>query len=111
MGFPEMHGVLGKVDIPDYDRDVFNSANVLNGLAHEREVRAVIWKTAPGDPPFRLMGDQGIVVPVDHSALFQEIFVSPDSKPMFRDVVQDLVIKYGLNVPVRLSTVNDPPPY
>jgi hypothetical protein len=64
--------LLGRVKYIDYDRDVFNSENVLNyvihkreGLAHEREVRAVIWKTAPGDPPFRLMGDQGMVVPVE----------------------------------------------
>jgi hypothetical protein len=51
------------------------------------------------------------VVPVDIGALVKEIFVSPDSKPMLREIVQGLATTYGVNAPVKQSGVNSPPSY
>jgi hypothetical protein len=100
--------MLGMVKYIDYQKDAFDVNNCLNyivhkrvSFAHEREARAVVWKVAPGTPDFKLVGDQGMVVPVDLKALIQGIFVSPNSKPMLREVVEGLVVKYGLSASSR----------
>lgn len=109
----------GRVKYIDYRHDNFDVGNLLNyiihkrkSFEHEREARAVIWKPAGAtDKPFRDVAGEGLVVPVDLTKLINEIFVSPNSKLMLRDLVEGLVQKYGLNVQVNQSSVNDPPPY
>jgi len=40
---------------------------------------------------------------VDLSSILQDVYVSPESPSWYRDVVEDLVKRYGLQVPVRQS--------
>lgn len=116
---------LGCVNYIDYRTDMFDVYEYLNfvvhkriSFAHEREVRAVINNalrlTASGKyvapyPP--VGGRKGIVVPINLTRVINEVYVSPDAKPPFLGVVQQLISKYGLDVPVKQSEVNAPPAY
>ena len=54
---------------------------------------------------------RGFLVRVDPEVLIENIYVSPDSEPMFRDVVLQLARTYGLSASVHKSDVNAPPAY
>jgi hypothetical protein len=108
--------MLGQVKYIDYRRDSFELGNALNYIVHkrksfehEREARSVVWNHGASNLPFKSVGGEGLVVPVNIGALVKEIFVSPGSKTMLREIVEGLATKYGLTVPVKQSTVNDPP--
>jgi hypothetical protein len=112
---------LGCVKYIDYRKDTFDIGNQLNyifhkrkSFEHEREARAVVWKprNTPAVTPIRTTVDsEGLIVPVNICDLVKEIFVSPESKTILREIVDGLAKKYGLSVTVRQSTANDPPPY
>jgi hypothetical protein len=109
---------LGQVKYIDYRRDRFEAGNLLNYIIHKRksfehehEVRAVVWKFAGSDLPFEAVGSQGLVIPVNIQTLVHEIFVSPDSKPVFREIVQGLAARYGVTAQVKQSGANDPPDF
>jgi hypothetical protein len=107
---------LGQIKYIDYRHDFFDPGNLLNYIIHKRksfehehEARAVISKTP--DLSLETIGNEGLVVPINIRALVKEIFVSPASKPMLREIVEGLATKYGVTAPVRQSSVNDPPGY
>jgi hypothetical protein len=116
---------LGCVNYINYKTDMFDVYEFLNfvvhkrkSFEHEREVRAVINNaltlTATGmyQPPYPAVNDRkAIVVPINLPRLINEVYVSPDAKPPFLDVVQQLISTYGLDVPVNQSEVNAPPAY
>jgi hypothetical protein len=111
---------LGKVRYIDYRVDSIDIQNALNFIVHKRksfehehEIRGVIWK-APGQEehfPFHEVPEGGAIVPIDTTALIQEIFVSPDSSPILRQVVEGLARTYNVVAPIRQSEVNAPPSY
>jgi hypothetical protein len=110
--------MLGQVKYIDYRRDRFDTGNALNYIVHkrksfehEREARSVVWKRDGATLPFESVGAEGLVVPVNIGELVKEIFVSPGSKPMLREIVEKLATKYGLTVPVKQSAVDNPPGY
>jgi hypothetical protein len=110
--------LLGQVKYIDYRRDSFDIGNLLNHIVHkrksfehEREARAVVWNHRGAKLPFDSVEGRGLIVPVDIRTLIKEIFVSPGSKVMLRQIIEGLASKYGIAVPVRQSTVNDPPDY
>jgi hypothetical protein len=110
--------MLGLVKYIDYRRDSFDFGNALNFIVHkrksfehEREARSVVWKQKGSNLPFKSIGAGGLAVPVNIGGLIKEIFVSPGSKTMLREIVEGLATKYGLTVPVKQSAVNDPPGY
>jgi hypothetical protein len=51
-------------------------------------------------------------VPIALSDVIDEVYISPDAKPPFFEVVEKLLQTYGLGrVPVRQSEVNAPPAF
>jgi hypothetical protein len=113
---------LGCVNYIDYKTDMFDVYEYLNfvvhkrkSFEHEREVRAVInnsYTLLTLEPPYSPINDEkGIVVPIDLANVINEVYVSPDAKWPFLEVVQQLVTTYGLAVPVKQSEVNAPPAY
>lgn len=111
----------GCVNYIDYKADVFDVYEFLNfvvhkrkSFEHEREARAVINNTPvlTAEPPYpSVNGGKGIVVPMELACVLNEVYVSPDAKAPFREIVQQLIKTYGLDVPVKPSEVNAPPAY
>jgi hypothetical protein len=107
----------GAVRYIDFKTDLIDPGSSLEfimhkrlSFAHEREVRAVIWAVGDRKDAFRLIGDYGLEVPVDLN-MVEEVYVSPSSTDTFREVVESLLQKFSLAVPVLQSTVNAPPAY
>jgi hypothetical protein len=116
---PQQHCYVGCVQYIDYGADYIPIENMFNyimhkrrSFAHERELRALT-RTSPGQqPPFQVADEGGgVIVPIRLGNVFDAVFVSPDSKPPFLEVVQGLTKVYGLDVPVRPSGVDAPPAY
>lgn len=71
---------------------------------HEREVRLVTC--------FRKKSDNfGVYIPVDIDMLIDNIYISPTCKKWFENVVSDIVLKYGINKPIKHSSLNISPFY
>ncbi len=53
----------------------------------------------------------GITVPVDLSALIESIYVAPKAELWFVELVEKVIRRYGLNVPVKHSSLDADPLY
>ena len=108
---------VGTITYLDYNRDWFKGGNILipffhkpKSYQHENEVRALIWK-----PPATMLleggGEAGIKEKVDLAALLSEVYVVPSltgkSDSWFRDTVQAVIERYGINLEVKQSTLDD----
>jgi len=74
-------------------------------FVNEREIRLMV-----GDPlndDAAITRDGRLTVPVDLNALCEEIVIGPQS-PWLLDPVRSLCSRYGLDVPVRDSTLRRP---
>jgi hypothetical protein len=107
---------LGVVHYLDYDRHYISVADAFTYITHkrksfehERELRSVMWR--PISKNFSLVGDRGMIVPIDTNALVDNIFVNPDSDPILEQVVSGLAKTCGLTASVLKSSVNDGPTY
>jgi hypothetical protein len=107
----------GAVTYINFKADIIDPGNSLNFImhkrlsyAHEREIRAVMWLKSQDQGPYPKISEKGVTVPVDFSFL-DEVYVSPSSTDTFRQIIEALVRKYGLNLPVLQSSVNAPPAY
>lgn len=102
----------------DYEQLVDTSATgkVLNvtpvilwkrpSYSHEREVRAFYYTASPAKGP----ATRGMPIFVDLALLFDEIRVSPRSEPWFRDLVEQIMKRYGYgSMPVCRSSIDDKP--
>jgi hypothetical protein len=107
---------VGTVDYIDYESENINLTDIFNfilhkrtSFAHERELRAVLWPPSM-KASFESDG-RSIIVPIDLMALIKNIYVSPDSDPTLRDIIERLARKYGLDASVNKSDANAPPTY
>ena len=82
-----------------------------HSFQQEREARAVVWRNGGSEKTFEIIDGKGLLVPIQTSELIEEIFVSPDSDPILREIVERLARDYGVNAPVRQSEVNAAPTY
>lgn len=98
---------VSQVSYVDYSRvPVTDIADVFapfllkrDSFSHERELRAMlIHRDGPAVYP----------VPVDLGTLIEAVYVAPLSAGWERDVVQSIVSRYGLAVPVLTSALDDP---
>jgi hypothetical protein len=112
---------IGRVTYIDYENDFFPADNGYHAIVHkrryfeaEKELRAVIPGQTHADPEDDGIwtGDPrtGIAATVDLTRLVRRVWVAP-GKPLIRDVVVDLVSRYGLGVEVRQSSLDDTPRY
>jgi hypothetical protein len=105
---------IGRVKYVDYDTAVIPLGNTFwpythkrLGFRHEEEVRAVAVVTPPAiDGVFDYSTDiceVGQSVQVELQSLIEAVAVPPFAPGWFRDAVQDLVNRYGLDIQVRQS--------
>jgi len=67
-------------------------------FSHEHEVRAIIFV-----PKASSKGAAGIEVPVSLSTLLKKIYVSPSAAPWFANLVERVLRRYEVSVPIETS--------
>ena len=99
---------IGKVKYIDYDKQQIDRHNVLipyltkrKSFAHEREVRAIRLSQEPHQ--------DGTYQKVDLVRLVRSVMVAPESQDWFVDLVESVLDRYGLTVPVSRSSLAAPP--
>jgi hypothetical protein len=114
----------GKVEYIDHTRydfkkkmlDVAPGSKILNitpallwkrlSFKHERELRAFYYTESPARGP----DTPGMPMVVDLNLLFGEVRVSPRSPEWFRELIEQLMARYGFeDVPVKRSSMDDEP--
>jgi hypothetical protein len=104
------HVFMAQVQYVDW-----NSPNILSGTfemvtrkdvsyAHEAEMRAFVWDIGSLSNvlvPERL--PVGLAFAIDPQELISEIWIGPREKPWIQPLVERVVARYGLNIPVRFS--------
>lgn len=97
---------IGQVNYIDYSQR-FTGVNESfwfkrKSFEHENEVRAIIFDHTKGD-------DFGKIVPVDLHMLVEKVYLSPTSPDWFKELVNDVMIKYNLNKKTYISELNAQP--
>ncbi len=97
---------IGRINYIDYANN-FAGINECfwykrKSFEHEREVRAII-------KDFRASEEFGKVIPVKLNILIDKIYLSPTSQQWFRELVEDVLIKYDLNKKILVSDINAQP--
>lgn len=118
----ETHDIyIGKVKYIDYSKERIPEGNVYapflykrKSFAHENEVRAVVQPIWPSSEP--LVGsppsfENGMPVPIDLSALVEEVYVSPTSPTWIGALVAAVSRNYGIQVGIRRSSLASDPMY
>lgn len=106
----EMHRNSGSVFVHELEPFFLKRKS----FEHENELRIVL--SFPNDKvPDKYLEDgvpmRGIHIPSNMDILIEKIFVHPESSGLFADVVKDVAVKYGLQVCVSNSSLNDDPRY
>ena len=118
---------VGRVKYIDYDSTVVPESTVIDpfwykrpSFSHEREVRAIIRSAAHyllGDDPalrivdsgtFSFMG-YGEYSRVNLSVLVHEVVISPYADDWFQELVESVIRRYDLAIPVRMSSLAEKP--
>jgi hypothetical protein len=110
---------LGKVKYIDYDTEYINADNILGpfvhkrkSFAHEQEVRAIVvkWPTGKGGLDFAQETiEHGLQITVDIETLIERIYVAPTVPAWFADIVKAVITRYGYNLEVVHSKLNENP--
>lgn len=80
-------------------------------FSHEAELRAIIWSWEDKNRT-QIPGDAtSVSVDIEPRDLIQAVHVSPSAPLWFGRLVEQLMRRYGLNVPVVRSTLYDRPSY
>ena len=125
---PKKDVYIGVVNYISYDRDMIPDENHLWALfhkrksfEHERELRALWWDIKNMDcsgPPSKIYPEhyhpaheEFVWKQVDLGALIENVLVSPTVGPWFRELLEEVLSRYGLNVPVRQSDLAADPLY
>jgi hypothetical protein len=70
-------------------------------FAHEQELRAMIILSP---------NELGQEVPCDLSVLMESVFIAPKAPPYMVELVSEICRRFGLDVEVKPSALDDPPP-
>ncbi len=97
---------IGKINYIDYTNNFAGINDSFwykrKSFEHEREVRAVM-------KDFRAVEDFGKIIPVKLDILIDKVYLSPTSQSWFKELVQDVMNKYGLNKKILVSDMNAKP--
>lgn len=74
-------------------------------FSHEREIRALV----ADFPSAAFPHEFGVWRRVNLHSLIERVYVAPQSPQWFEDLVRAVVKRYGLQVPVRRSSLDEPP--
>ncbi len=110
---------LGTVKYIDYEKDLIQSSNIFEpfvhkrkSFEHERELRGVLtrWPTSSNSLDFEKETIQGgVPIKVDIEELIERIYVAPNSPKWFADLVKTAVKRYGYDIEVIQSQLNNSP--
>jgi len=126
----EGHVDIGIVRYLDYDQDLMPQIYTFDpflrkraSFSHENEARLFLQRENAskgfskfGDGPVEPITEEdniqeGINVDVDLEKLIQKVYVSPDSGIWFCDLIVDVLARYGFEIEVSQSSINDSPLY
>ncbi|MCI7719253.1 hypothetical protein ACEF11_01245 [[Pasteurella] aerogenes] len=98
------HISIGRVKYIDYNHDFAGVNDAFwrkrKSFEHEKEVRAIIYDIE--------CQSYGKLIPCDIHKLIQEVYVSPGSPEWFKVLVNDVNLKFELNIHVKQSEINSP---
>ena len=110
---------IGRVNYVDYRTNFTNERNLLaqyldkrKSFEHEREVRAIMTPTPPGEEPLNLredICDVGVNVDVDIDLLIQEVVIDARADDWFLELIRRIAITYGVDAPISRSLLAEPP--
>ena len=114
---------MGLVKYIDYEVDRIAGQNLVEFIfhkriefAHEKEIRAVIWKPTSDElivDPFAMKepesAEAGLIIPVSIENLIEKIIIAPKSPSWFKDLVESICKKYELKCPIVKSRLGEPP--
>jgi len=108
---------LGTVNYIDYNKDTIAWNNLFipyihkrKSFKHEKELRALIWSIDGVNTKSQVdFSNGGISIPVDVNKLVEKIYVSPDSPLWYTNLVQSLTSRFGFDIEVINSKINDNP--
>lgn len=110
---------LGLVKYIDYEKDYIDAGNLLGpfvhkrkSFEHERELRGVLIKWPTSSEGFNFQEETiigGVQVKVDIEELIEKIYVAPNAPKWFADLVKTAIKRYGYNIEVIHSELNNAP--
>jgi hypothetical protein len=113
--------LIGEVSYIDYDRDYIQEGYLFNpfmhkrkSFAHEREVRALIWKPPTSETriDFSIETiDHGVYVNSNIEELIEGVYICPAAPTWFHKLVENVTIRYGHRFNMHQSKLNEEPVY
>ncbi len=77
------------------------------GYAFENEARIILDRF---DETFEeTPKDEGVMLPINLRAFLRSVVMSPERSPWFKEVVEDIAVKYRLSCPIRDSSMSKQP--
>ena len=112
---------IGKVQYVDYSKEWIGERNLFTpymhkrkSFEHEHEIRAIS-DQAPKDPlPMErdvTPPEFGVWYNIDLHELIEKIYIAPFSPAWFRDLVEKVTVRYGFEIEVIRSSLDDEPFY
>lgn len=112
---------VGLVQYIDYKKDWLPEGNSFypfmhkrKSFAHENEIRAIHQKY-PTSKKGILVGDQndqdGISVDVNLTLLIDKVYVAPTASTWYRNLIEEVLKKFEINIEVKLSNLDEKPVY
>lgn len=105
---------IGSVRYLDFDKEAVPVGNMLvlpflkrKSFEHEKEVRVLYWDPKLVDWNNPKAGNDGFAMDVDPAVLIDEVYLSPTSDAWLLKPVEELCLKFGLDVPVIRSSLYD----
>ena len=110
---------IGRVSYVDYNSHFIPERNLFSpylykrkSFTHEHEVRAISSRSDPQDEVYKKLRDEdltGVYYEVDLLLMIREVIVAPFAQDWFLELVNSVVDRYGLKVPVVKSDLADNP--
>ncbi len=110
---------VGTVRYVDYENTFIDESNIFSAylskrksFEHESEVRALIQDIPSSDGAVDLSRDIheiGTYLSVNISALIKEVVIAPYAEDWFIELVQSVSNRYGLEAPIRKSSLSETP--
>lgn len=106
------------VQYVDYDVVPIGFGNIFYPLSykresfsHEHELRALIWRLEDVNAPLIPAEKKNVQVEIDVENLIHAVHVSPTAPEWFGDLVERLLARYELKIPIERSGLYDRPSY
>jgi len=106
------------VNYIDYDREVFPNTNTFSrfihkrlSFSHENEFRAVIWSLEEVNSKLIEANSESVSLEIDPQELIKAVHVSPKAPDWYGDLIEKIMIRYGLTCTVERSKLYKRPSF